>query len=196
MNKDILSSLRPALVMTLLFALLLGIGYPLALTGAGQLLFPAQANGSLVTDNGRVVGSALIGQGFASDGYFNGRPSAAGKGYDAMASSGSNLGPASRALVDRVTADKARIAAANGHPAVPIDLVTASASGLDPDISPAAAYYQVDRVARARRLDPARVRALVAASVDQPLLGFLGEPRVNLLALNRSLDRLSARPGS
>lgn len=196
MNKDMLSSLRPALVMTLLFALLLGIGYPLALTGAGQLLFPAQANGSLVTDNGRVVGSALIGQGFASDRYFNSRPSAAGKGYDAMASSGSNLGPASRALVDRVTADKARIAAANGHPAVPTDLVTTSASGLDPDITPAAAYYQVDRVARARRLDPARVRALVAASVDQPLFGFLGEPRVNLLALNRLLDRLSARPGS
>lgn len=196
MNKDILSSLRPALVMTLLFALLLGIGYPLALTGAGQLLFPAQANGSLVTDNRRVVGSALIGQGFASDRYFNGRPSAAGKGYDAMASSGSNLGPASRALVDRVTADKARVVAANGHPAVPTDLVTTSASGLDPDITPAAAYYQVDRVARARRLDPARVRALVAASVDQPLFGFLGESRVNLLALNRSLDRLSARPGS
>jgi K+-transporting ATPase ATPase C chain len=191
MNKDILTSLRPALVMTLLFALLLGVVYPLALTAIGQLVFPAQANGSLIRQDGKVVGSALIGQSFASDRYFHPRPSAAGKGYDAMASSGSNLGPTSRALVDRVKQD---IAANRTSPdlVVPSDLVTASASGLDPHISPDAAFYQVSRVAQARGMATDRVRALVSASVERPLLGFLGEPRVNVLEINRRLDAIGA----
>lgn len=196
MNKDILSSLRPALVMTLLFALLLGIGYPLALTGMGQMLFPAQANGSLVERDGKPIGSTVIGQAFTSERYFNSRPSAAGKGYDGLASSGSNLGPTSQALADRVAADIAKFKAASPDRPVPSDLVTASASGLDPDISPQAAFYQVDRVAKARGIDRARVQALVTDSVRHPLLGFIGEPRVNLFDLNRRLDGLSAKPAA
>jgi potassium-transporting ATPase KdpC subunit len=192
---SIRSALRPALVMTALTALLLGVAYPLAVTGAAQLLFPGQANGSLLTDGrGVVIGSALVGQGFARPGYFHPRPSAAGKGYDPLASSGSNLGPASKALRDRVAGDlNALRAAAPGRP-VPADLVTASASGLDPDISPAAALYQVPRVAAARRLDPARVRALVEQAIEQPTFGFLGEAHVNVLLLNRQLDRIAATP--
>ena len=191
MNKDIFTALRPALVMTLLFALLLGIAYPLALTGIGQLVFPAQANGSLIRQDGRVMGSALIGQAFASDRYFHPRPSAAGKGYDAMASSGSNLGPTSRALADRVKQD---IAAnrTSPDPVVPSDLVTASASGLIWGSSPDAAFYQVGRVARARGIAPDRVGALVSASIERPLLGFIGEPRVNVLEINRRLDAIGA----
>ncbi len=193
MNNDILSSLRPAIVMTVLFAVVLGLLYPLAMTGIGQALFPAQANGSLVTENGKVVGSSVVGQAFTSDRYFQTRPSAAGKGYDGLASSGSNLGPASQVLVDRVKADiAAKQTAAPGRP-VPPDLVTTSASGLDPDITPEAAFYQVDRVARVRNLDPAIVRLLVSDSVDQRLFGFLGEPRVNVFALNRRLDAIGAR---
>lgn len=192
MNKDFLTSLRPAIVMTILFAVLLGIAYPLALTGLGQLIFPNQANGSLIRENGKVVGSALIGQGYASDRYFSSRPSAAGKGYDGLASSGSNLGPTSQALSDRVKGDVARFAAtAPGRP-VPSDLVTTSASGLDPDITPEAAFYQAERVAKARDMPEAAVRSLVNQSIEQPLLGFLGEPRVNVLNLNRQLDRVGA----
>ena len=195
MNKDIFTSFRPAIVMTLLFALLLGLAYPLALTGIGQAIFPNQANGSLVRADGKVIGSALIGQGFASDRYFHPRPSAAGKGYDGLASSGSNLGPASKALVERVEQDiKSNQTASPGRP-VPSDLVTASASGLDPHISPDAAFYQVDRIAKARGLAPARVRDLVRQSVEQPILGFLGEPRVNVLEINRRLDRIGANQG-
>ncbi len=192
MNNDILSSLRPALVMALLFAVLLGIAYPLAMTGVGQVLFPSQANGSLVTENGRVIGSEVVGQGFTSDRYFNSRPSAAGQGYDGLASSGSNLGPTSQALSDRVKADLDK-SATPGRP-VPPDLVTASASGLDPHVSPEAAFYQVERVARVRNLDAAVVRRLVAETTERPLLGILGEPRVNLLALNRRLDAIAAKP--
>jgi len=196
MNKDLISSLRPALVMTLLFALLLGLAYPLALTGVGQALFPSQANGSLVEENGRVVGSTVVGQAFASERYFNTRPSAAGKGYDGLASSGSNLGPTSQALVDRVKGDVAKLKAAEPGKAIPADLVTASGSGLDPDITPEAAFYQVDRVARVRGLAPEAVRKIVEQSVDQPLLGFLGEPRVNVFKLNRRLDAFGAKPAA
>lgn len=193
MGNDIKSALRPALILTILFALLLGIGYPLAMTGIGQLLFPAQANGSLVRDGDRVVGSQLVGQAFTSPRYFRTRPSAAGQGYDALASSGSNLGPTAQALADRVREDIAARRAEGAAGPVPVELVTASASGLDPHLSPEAALFQADRVARVRGLPVERVRALVAAQVERPLLGFLGEPRVNLLALNRALDATPAR---
>jgi K+-transporting ATPase ATPase C chain len=194
MNNDILSSLRPALVMTLLFAILLGLAYPLALTGIGQLLFPSQANGSLVTANGKVIGSTVVGQAFTSERYFQTRPSAAGKGYDGLASSGSNLGPTSQALADRVRADVQRQqTAAPGRP-VPSDLVTTSASGLDPHITPEAALYQVERVARVRGIEPEALRRLVGEAVERPLLGFIGEPRVNVFELNRRLDTIGAKP--
>lgn len=192
MNKDILTSLRPALTMTLLFALLLGIVYPLALTGIGQVVFPHQASGSLIEQDSRIVGSSLIGQNFTSDLYFHPRPSAAGTGYDGMASSGSNLGPTSQALADRVKGDIQKFQTATPDRPVPSDLVTASASGLDPHISPEAAFYQIDRIARARGIDPAQVRALVERNVEQPMFGFLGEPRVNVLEINRRLDRTGA----
>ncbi|UKK85614.1 potassium-transporting ATPase subunit KdpC [Sphingopyxis sp. BSN-002] len=194
MNKDLITSLRPALVMTLLFAALLGLAYPLALTGVGQALFPNQANGSVVEENGKIIGSTVVGQAFTSERYFNTRPSAAGKGYDGLASSGSNLGPTSQALADRVKADVARLSETAPGANVPPDLVTTSASGLDPDISPEAAFYQVDRVAKARGLDPAAVRGLVERSVEGPVLGFLGEPRVNVFELNRRLDAFGAKP--
>lgn len=195
MFNDLKSAVRPALVLTLLFAALLGIAYPLALTGIGQALFPAQANGSLIRDGNTVVGSELIGQKFAAPTYFHSRPSAAGAdGYDAAASAGSNLGPAAQALTDRVKADVATLSETTPGPNVPPDLVTTSASGLDPHISPEAAFSQVTRVAAARGLSAARVRSLVASAVEQPALGFLGEPRVNVLLLNRALDR--TRPQS
>ncbi|HEX7784543.1 MAG TPA: potassium-transporting ATPase subunit KdpC [Sphingobium sp.] len=190
MTNDFIASLRPALVMTALFTLLLGIAYPLVLTGIGQTIFPAQANGSLIRQDGRFIGSALVGQNFSSRRYFHPRPSAAGKGYDGLASSGSNFGPTSQALADRVKGDVTALREP-GRP-VPPDLVTASASGLDPHISPEAAFYQVDRVAQARNLQPQTVRDLVGQSVEQPLFGFIGEPRVNVLNLNRRLDRISA----
>lgn len=193
MTKDILTSLRPALVMTLLFTLLLGIAYPLAITGIGQTVFPTQANGSLVRVGGKPVGSTIIGQGFTAERYFHSRPSAAGKGYDGLASSGSNLGPTSRTLADRVKADVEKFQAAAPGRSVPSDLVTASASGLDPDISPEAAFYQVDRVARVRGLPVADVSALVGQSVREPLFGFIGEPRINLFELNRRLDAIGAK---
>ena len=194
MNKDIVSSLRPAFVMTLLFALLLGLAYPLALTGIGQVVFSHQANGSLIEDRGKVIGSELLAQGFAADRYFHPRPSAAGKGYDPLASAGSNLGPASQALHDRVAGDIKTLQASVPGSSVPLDLVTASASGLDPHITPEAALYQVPRVAKARGIDEARLRAIVASATAHPLLGFIGEDRVNVLLLNRQLDSGSAKP--
>jgi len=193
MLTDFRSALRPAIVLTLLFATLLGLVYPAAITGISQLVFPSQANGSLIREGGRIVGSELIGQGFASPRYFAGRPSAAGDGYNAAASSGSNLGPTAQALTDRV---KESVAALPKSPAngVPADLVTTSASGLDPHISPEAAFLQVDGVAAARGLAPAAVRTMVERRIETPLLGFIGEPRVNVLLLNRDLDGASVRP--
>ncbi len=188
MIKDFTSALRPAFVLTILFALLLGIVYPLAMTGIGQAIFPRQANGSLVVANGKVVGSTVVGQAFTSDRYFQTRPSAAGKGYDGLASSGSNLGPTSQALVDRIKPDVAKQRDAGNAAPLPADMVTASGSGLDPDVSPDTAMLQVARVARVRGLPVERVRALVAVQTETPLFGILGEARVNVLALNRALD--------
>ncbi|WP_174285196.1 potassium-transporting ATPase subunit KdpC [Sphingomonas bacterium] len=193
MGSDILSGLRPALVMTLFFVLLLCGVYPLAVMGIGKVAFPVQANGSLIVDRGVVTGSTLIGQSFTTARYFNSRPSAAGKGYDASASSGLNLGPTSKVLADRIKGDIALRRSQGLTGPVPADLVTASASGLDPDISPAAALFQVPRVATARHLPVAAVRSLVERSIETPLLPFAGDPHVNVLLLNRRLD--GTRPG-
>ncbi len=190
-----LAQIRPAAMMLAVMTLLTGIAYPVAVTGIAQAIFPVRANGSLIhADNGQVIGSALIGEAFADDRYFHGRPSAAGDGYDAANSSGSNLGPTSARLVAAVKERAAALGATPSDP-VPVDLVTTSASGLDPDISPAAAMFQVARVANARRLDPTALRALVRAHTEPPTLGLLGEPRINVLSLNLALDRLPAPGG-
>jgi K+-transporting ATPase ATPase C chain len=197
-----LTHLRPAIVLIVLFTLLTGVALPLAMTGVGGVVFPFQAGGSLVEKDGKVVGSALIGQDFTSDKYFQGRPSAitgpdpkdASKTvptpYDASNSNASNLAPTSKALIDRVTGDVKTLQATEGAAPIPADAVTTSASGLDPDISPENALRQVARVAAARKLPEDKVRAVVAAHTDEPFLGFIGQPHVNVLALNLALDAL------
>lgn len=183
--------LRPAIVLTLLLCLITGIMYPGVVTGLAQLFFPRQANGSLVTVHGRVVGSALIGQPFTQPYYFHPRPSAAGNGYDATASSGTNKGPTDRKLADTLLAHAIDDVVTNDHATkgmIPSDMVTASASGLDPDISPANAFLQVARVAHARGVDSAKMRALVEQHIQGRQFGVFGEPRVNVLLLNIALD--------
>jgi len=183
-----LAHLRPALIIFALFTLLTGLAYPFAMTGIAQTLFPRLATGSMIAKGDGYVGSELIGQANGSARYFHPRPSAAGAGYDAAASSGSNLGPTSAKLMERIKADSDAIKAANGVSALPVDAVTASGSGLDPDISPAYALQQVARIAKARNLPEDELRRLVEEHIQRPVLGFIGEPRVNVLLLNLALD--------
>ena len=183
------NQLRPALVMTALFTLLLGLAYPLAVTGVAQMAFPDQANGSLVRDaGGRVVGSALIGQPFAGATYLHPRPSAAGDGYDAAASSGSNMGPLNPDLAARVAESAQAIRAEDGPGIIPADAVTASGSGLDPDVSPAYARLQAARIARARGVSVQQVQSIIDERTEGAFLGFIGQPHVNVLMTNRALD--------
>ena len=200
-----LREIRPAIVLLLVLTAITGLAYPLAMTAIAGTLFPAQAQGSLIERDGKVVGSALIGQEFKDDKYFHGRPSATlapdpndstktvSAPYNAANSGGSNLGPTSKALADRLKEDVDKLKGENPNAAVPVDLVTTSASGLDPDISPEAAQFQVPRVAKARKISEDQLRQLVASNTQGRLLGLLGEPRVNVLALNLALDRASAK---
>ena len=197
-----LKQIRPALVILVLLTVLTGLAYPLAMTGIAAVIMPERAQGSLVSDNGKVVGSALIGQVFSTDRYFHGRPSATtapdpkdatktvSAPYNAANSGGSNYGPTSKPLMDRLKDDTAKLKAENPAAPVPADLVTTSGSGIDPDISPEAALFQVPRVAKARGVPEDRLRDLVAGLVESRTLGLLGEPRINVLALNMALDKL------
>jgi len=184
MKKNLLIALWFTLITTVMF----GVLYPLAMTGLAQVLFPGRANGQLIQRNGKIVGSTIIGQSFTGLGYFHSRPSFAGTGYDATSSSGSNLGPTNKALLERVQGDVQKLQAENPNAAIPIDLITSSGSGLDPEISPAAAEFQLPRVARERGMTGQEVRTLVEKHTKGRDLGFLGEPRVNVLELNLDLD--------
>lgn len=190
-----LRQLRPAVSLLVLMVALTGFAYPFAMTGLAQLIFPAQANGSLIQSNGQVVGSRLVGQSFSGRGYFHPRPSAAGNGYGAANSGGTNWGPTNAKLIHDVDRRARQAQRADGHPhkPVPVDLVTSSGSGLDPDISPAAAFYQAGRVAGVRRLPVERVKALIRSHIQGRTFGVLGEPRVNVLELNVAVDRLATR---
>src|SRR6476619_2757707 len=200
-----LREIRPAILVLVVLTLITGLAFPLAMTGIAGVLFPTQAQGSLIEKDGKVIGSALIGQEYKDDKYFRGRPSATlapdpndstktvSAPYNAANSGGSNLGPTSKALADRLKEDVDKLKAENPNAAVPVDLVTTSASGLDPDISPEAAQFQVPRVAKTRNISEDQLRQLVAAHTQGRLLGLLGEPRVNVLALNLALDSASAK---
>ncbi len=185
-------NLITSILMTIVTTVLLGLIFPLLVTGIAQVAFPRRANGQLIVRNGQAIGSRIIGQPFSGPGYFHSRPSAAGTGYDATASGGSNLGPTNRALTNRVAADVASLSAENPAVPVPIDLVTTSASGLDPDISPAAAEFQIARVARVRGIDEEKLRLVVQQHTRGRQWTILGEPRVNVLELNLTLDGMSA----
>jgi potassium-transporting ATPase KdpC subunit len=189
MKKNLITAILMTLVTTVLFGLL----FPLLITGLAQILFPKQANGELLTRNGTVVGSRLIGQSFSSRGYFHSRPSSAGTGYDADNSGGSNLGPTNQALIARVQGDADRLQAENPGTAIPIDLLTTSASGLDPHISPEAAEFQVPRIAKERGMSEDKVRDAIREHTESRQFRFLGEPRVNVLELNLTLDEISPK---
>jgi len=192
-----LTEIRPAIVSTILFTLLLGVAYPLAVTGVGKLAFPWQAGGSLIRDkSGQVIGSALIGQAFAKPEYLHPRPSAAGAGYDASASSGSNYGPLSADLAKRIKGDAAALRASTGHQEIPDDAITTSGSGLDPDISPEYALLQADRIAKARGTSAEAVRGMISAHIEGPFLGFIGQPHVNVLKTNLDLDAKAPKKGA
>lgn len=190
---NIFKQIYPAIAMTVVLTVLLGIVYPLVVAGLARVIFPAQAGGSLIEKDGKVIGSRLIGQPFTGPGYFHSRPSAAGTGYDATASAGTNLGPTSQKLFDGVKSIADSLSGEDPNTSIPIDLVTSSASGLDPHITPAAAEFQVARVARERGLSLDEVRRLVGKHIEGRQLGFLGEPRVNVLELNLALDESQSR---